>query len=152
MPLAIGSPAPDFVLRSSDGHDVSLSSFRGHRNVVLIFYPKDQTPGCTKQLCTARDDRPAYEAAGAVVFGINGDDAASHQRFNAKHGLGIPLLVDRGLAVARRYDAALGFGPLSIVRRTVVAVDRNGTIVLYQRGMPDTTRILSAFPALEARL
>jgi peroxiredoxin Q/BCP len=84
MPLAIGAAAPDFTLRSSAGTDVALSSFRDRENVVLIFYPKDQTPGCTKQLCTARDDRDAFAAAGTAVFGINGDGAASHERFVAK--------------------------------------------------------------------
>src|ERR1700678_2699349 len=117
MPLSIGDEAPEFVLRSSDGSEVALASLRERENVVLIFYPKDQTPGCTKQLCTARDDRDAFSAAGAAVFGINGDGAASHERFIAKHGLTMPLLVDPGLAVAKQYDAVMGFGPLKIVNR-----------------------------------
>ncbi len=144
MPLRAGDEAPDFTLRSSDGRDIALSSFLGRENVVLIFSPKDQTPGCTKQLCTASDDRAAFAAAGAAVFGINGDDAASHQRFIDKHGLTMPLLVDPGLRVARAYDAVLGFGPLRLVNRTVVAIDRTGRIAFYQRGMPSTGVILAA--------
>jgi peroxiredoxin Q/BCP len=145
MPLAIGSSAPEFTLPSSDGEDVSLASFRGHSGVVLMFYPKDQTPGCTKQLCSARDDRAAYAAAGVTVFGVNGDSLESHMRFIAKHGLQMPLLVDRGLAVASAYDAVLGFGPVKFVNRTVVGINRDGGIVFYQRGMPPATEILAAF-------
>lgn len=147
MPLAIGAAAPDFTLRSSDGSDVVLSSFRGRENVVLIFYPKDQTPGCTKQLCTARDDRAAFAAAGTAVFGINGDGAVSHERFIAKYELSTPLLVDPGLATAKHYDAVIGFGPLKIVNRTVVGIDRSGKIAFYERGMPATETILAAFQA-----
>jgi peroxiredoxin Q/BCP len=145
MPLSVGSIAPDFTLRSSDGEDVTLSAFRECSNVVLIFYPKDQTPGCTKQLCTARDDRDAFAAAGAVVFGVNGDDEASHRRFIAKHGLSMPLLIDGGLAVAKSYDAVMGFGPVKFVNRTVVGIDRQGRVAFYQRGMPATPEILAAF-------
>jgi peroxiredoxin Q/BCP len=144
VPLAIGTPAPDFTLRSSGGNPVTLSSFRGRENVVLIFYPKDQTPGCTKQLCTARDDRAAFEAAGAAVFGLNGDDAASHERFIAKYGLTMPLLIDPGLATAKNYDAVMGIGPLKIVNRTVVGIDRSGKVAFYQRGAPATETILAA--------
>ena len=145
MPLTVGDAAPDFTLRSSDDRDVALASIRDRANVVLIFYPKDQTPGCTKQLCAARDDRRDYEAAGVAVFGVNGDDAESHRRFIAKHALNMPLLVDPGLAVAKRYDAVLGFGPLKLVNRTVVGIDRTGRIAFYERGMPATARVLSAF-------
>jgi peroxiredoxin Q/BCP len=145
MPLGIGDEAPDFTLHSSDGSDVTLSAFRERENVVLIFYPKDQTPGCTKQLCTARDDRDAFTAAGAAVFGINGDGADSHQRFIAKHGLTMPLLIDPGLTTAKRYDAVMGFGPLRIVKRTVVGIDRRGNVAFYERGMPSTAAILAAF-------
>jgi peroxiredoxin Q/BCP len=145
--MTVGDPAPDFTLSASDGSTVALRDFRGQANVVLIFYPKDQTPGCTKQLCTARDDSAAYAAAGARVFGVNGDDAASHARFIAKHALSMPLLMDPGLIVAKQYDAVMGIGPLKIVNRTVVGIDRAGTIAFYRRGMPATADILAALPA-----
>jgi peroxiredoxin Q/BCP len=144
MPLHPGDVAPEFTLQTSDGREVALSAFRDRSHVVLIFYPKDQTPGCTKQLCTARDDRAAYDAAGVAVFGVNGDDAESHRRFIAKHGLTMPLLVDPGLTVAKRYDAVLGLGPLKIVNRTVVGIDRSGRIAFYERGMPATESVLAA--------
>jgi peroxiredoxin Q/BCP len=145
--VTVGDPAPDFTLASADGQTVALNDRRGKANVVLIFYPKDQTPGCTKQLCAARDDAAAYAAAGAEVFGINSDDAASHARFIAKHGLATPLLVDPGLTVAKAYDAVIGIGPLRIVNRTVVGIDRTGTVVFYRRGTPATAEILAALPA-----
>jgi peroxiredoxin Q/BCP len=145
--MKLGDAAPEFTLLASDGHTVNLADYRGKSNVVLIFYPKDQTPGCTKQLCTARDDRDTYAQAGAAVFGINGDDAASHGRFIAKHQLTMPLLVDEGLEVAKAYDAVIGIGPLKIVNRTVVCIGRDGLVAFYKRGMPDTAEILAALPA-----
>jgi peroxiredoxin Q/BCP len=145
--MNVGDAAPDFTLASADGTTVTLRDFRGTANVVLIFYPKDQTPGCTAQLCTARDDAGAYAAAGAAVFGVNGDDAASHARFIAKHGLTMPLLIDPGLAVAKAYDAVIGIGPLKIVNRTVVGIDRDGIVAFYRRGTPKTADILAALPA-----
>jgi peroxiredoxin Q/BCP len=145
--MTIGDPAPDFTLSSSDGRVVTLSEFRGTSPVVLIFYPKDQTPGCTAQLCAARDAAADYVAAGAAVFGVNGDSAASHERFIAKHGLSMPLLIDPGLAVAKAYDAVIGIGPLKIVNRTVVGVDRDGKIAFYRRGTPKAAEILAALAA-----
>ena len=144
MPLRVGDEAPDFTLRSSDGREISLASLRGRENVVLIFYPKDQTPGCTKQLCVASEDSAAFAAAGAAVFGVNGEGAASHERFIGKYALAMPLLIDPGLAVANRYDAVMGFGPLKIVNRTVVGIDRTGRVAFYRRGMPSTAEILAA--------
>jgi peroxiredoxin Q/BCP len=151
MPLTLGVEAPEFTLVSSEGREVALSAFRDRENVVLIFYPKDQTPGCTAQLCRARDDRDAFAAAGAVAFGINGDDAASHKRFIEKFALTMPLLTDPGLAVAKQYDAVMGIGPLKIVKRTVVGIGRNGRVAFYERGMPDTKTILAPFSRLSPR-
>ncbi len=144
MPLRIGDAAPDFTLQSSGGREVALSSFHGAQSVVLIFYPKDQTPGCTKQLCTASADAAAFASAGVAVFGVNGDNAASHERFIAKYQLAMPLLIDPGLTVAKAYDAVAGFGPIKIVNRTVVGINRAGHIAFYQRGMPDTPAILAS--------
>ncbi len=115
--------------------------------MVLIFYPKDQTPGCTAQLCAARDESAAYAAAGIAVFGVNGDSAASHEKFIAKYQLSVPLLVDPGLTVAKAYDAVIGLGPLKIVNRTVVGIDRDGTIAFYRRGTPLARDIIGALAA-----
>lgn len=143
--ISLGQPAPDFVLQSHLGETIELQHVLAERRVVLIFYPKDQTPGCTKQLCAARDDVQEYAQANVAVYGINGDSAASHERFVAKHTLTMPLLVDPGLKVAKAYDAVLGLGPLQIVNRTVVAIDQAGKIVFYQRGIPRTSEILGSF-------
>jgi peroxiredoxin Q/BCP len=86
-------------------------------------------------------------SAGVEVFGINGDSASSHERFIAKHGLSMPLLTDPGLTVAKAYDAVVGIGPLKIVNRTVVGIDRTGRIAFYKRGMPATEDILAALAA-----
>ena len=88
---------------------------------------------------------PLVSTSYQAVFGINGDGADSHQRFIAKHGLTMPLLIDPGLTTAKRYDAVMGFGPLRIVKRTVVGIDRRGNVAFYERGMPSTAAILAAF-------
>ncbi len=143
--LKTGDTAPDFALSGSNGKTVKLSDYRGKNHVVLIFYPADQTPGCTKQLCSARDDTKLYTDAGAVVFGVNPGSQESHERFIERHSLTTPLLVDSGMKVAQQYDATLGFGPLKIVNRTVVVIDPQGKIVFYQRGMPNTSQIINSF-------
>ena len=92
-----------------------------------------------------RDDAQRYAASGVVVFGVNDSSAASHARFARRYDLSTPLLVDRGLAVARLYGAAREFGPFKLVKRTVAGIDRQGQIVFYQRGIPGTDEILAAF-------
>lgn len=142
--LKVGDPAPDFALEDQDGTLVRLSDFHGKQPVVLIFYPANQTPGCTRQLCTARDDFDRYTAAGVAVFGVNNAGAASHRKFVEKHGLRTPLLVDQGAGVAAAYDAAVGFGKLRLINRTVVGVAASGEVAFYKRGMPSTDEILGA--------
>ncbi len=142
--LAIGTPAPDFDLEDESGNRVRLAGFRGRSAVVLMFYPADLTPGCTKQLCEARDDYGRYQAAGVAVFGVNPGAAATHKRFTEKHGLRTPLLLDDGGRVSRAYDALMPVPLLTLVNRTVVGIDREGVIRFYERGMPSTSTILAA--------
>jgi thioredoxin-dependent peroxiredoxin len=97
-----GDQAPDFELPDQDGRAVKLSDFRG-QPVVIYFYPKAETPGCTAQACGVRDHRADYAAAGAVVLGISPDPPAKLQRFHEKHALGFPLLADEDHAVADAY-------------------------------------------------
>jgi thioredoxin-dependent peroxiredoxin len=97
-----GTPAPEFSLTSDAGETVSLASLRG-KPVVLYFYPKDDTPGCTKQACGIRDAWGEFERKGAVVLGISPDSEASHAKFKAKYGLPFPLLADPGHATAAAY-------------------------------------------------
>jgi peroxiredoxin Q/BCP len=97
-----GDPAPDFTLPNQDGEPVTLSSFRG-RNVVLYFYPKADTPGCTKQACGVRDHRPDYEAANAVVLGVSPDPPRALAKFAGKYGLPFTLLGDEQHEVGESY-------------------------------------------------
>jgi peroxiredoxin Q/BCP len=147
MELTVGSLAPDFSLTDQNGNLVQLSAFKGKKSVVLIFYPGDQTPGCTRQLCTARDDTAEYDKAGVAVFGINPGSAESHQKFVNKYQLNMPLLVDKGLEVAESYNAVwmLGGVSLKFIKRTVVGINKEGRVVFYERGMPFTRQILAAF-------
>ncbi|WP_458120183.1 thioredoxin-dependent thiol peroxidase [Paenibacillus sp. Z6-24] len=100
--LQQGQPVPDFTLEASEGREISLSGYRG-KKVVLYFYPKDNTTGCTQQACDFRDSTAGYEQYGAVVLGISPDNVKSHDRFSAKYELPFPLLSDPDHAVAEAY-------------------------------------------------
>lgn len=102
--LEAGDRAPAFSLKDQDGATHRLADYRG-QTVVLYFYPKDETPGCVKEACSFRDHHDEILASGAVVLGVSTDDAASHQRFAAHHGLPFPLLVDAGAKVATAYGS-----------------------------------------------
>jgi peroxiredoxin Q/BCP len=142
--LKVGQEAPEFEAQDERGNAVRLGDFRGQSAVVLMFYPADETPGCTKQMCAARDDYDKYQAAGIAVFGVNPASAERHQKFVAKHELRTPLLVDEGAKMARAYDALMPIPILNIINRTVVGIDRDGKIAFYKRGMPSTTEIIGA--------
>jgi peroxiredoxin Q/BCP len=109
-----------------------------------MFYPADNTPGCTAQLCTARDDYDKYQAAGIAVFGVNPGSAGTHKKFAEKHAMRTPLLVDTRGAVSRAYDALMPVPIVTVVNRTVVGIDRDGVIRYYERGMPPTSAIIGA--------
>jgi peroxiredoxin Q/BCP len=102
MTLEAGNPAPDFTLPCSSGEELSLVSLRG-RKVVLWFYPKDNTPGCTKEACAFRDLRSEFEQAGTLVYGVSKDSQRSHENFIVKHSLGLPLLSDPELTVQNAF-------------------------------------------------
>jgi thioredoxin-dependent peroxiredoxin len=102
MTVSVGDPAPDFTLDDQHGDPVSLSDLRG-RTVVLYFYPKADTPGCTTQACGVRDHSADYEHAGAVVLGVSPDPVKRIAKFDDKYGLGFPLLADEDHAVAESY-------------------------------------------------
>jgi len=136
--LPLGSPAPAFTLPDANGNIVSLESLRG-RPVVLVFYPGDDTPTCTQQLCEIRDDWSAFQRVNAAVFGVNGQGAGAHGKFVAKYKLPFPLLVDEGWRMCRDYAAGWG-----LVRRTVYGIDARGRIVYAKRGKPSTAEILTA--------
>ena len=100
--IEVGKKAPDFTLQDQDGKKIRLSSFRG-RKVVLYFYPKDDTSGCTTQACGVRDRIDEFDAKGAVVLGVSPDSAASHTKFREKYELNLTLLADPDHAVAEKY-------------------------------------------------
>ncbi len=120
-----GSPAPPFALPSGDGDTVALSDLHG-RQVVLYFYPKDDTPGCTTQACDLRDSWRAIQEAGAVVLGVSPDGPASHARFAQKFQLPFPLLADEDHAVAEAYGA---WGEKSMYGRTYMGIIRSTVII-----------------------
>ena len=124
-PLHVGDQAPDFALPSDTGETVRLSDFRGTR-VVLYFYPKDNTSGCTKQACGFRDAYPAIRARDAVVLGVSPDSQASHERFKSKHELPFTLLVDEDHAVATRYGA---WGEKKMYGKTYFGVIRSHFVI-----------------------
>ena len=99
-----GKKAPDFTLASSEGGEVSLKGLKG-KTVVLYFYPKDDTPGCTREACAFRDSQAPLKKAGAVVLGVSPDSVASHEKFRGKYKLNFPLLADPDKAVAKKYGA-----------------------------------------------
>ncbi len=138
----VGDAAPDFTLSDQNGNSVHLADFRGSKKVVLIFYPADDTPGCTAQLCAARDDRDRYEQAGAAVFGVNQAGAESHQQFVSKYQLTTPLLVDHDLKVAQEYGAVADSG--LHIKRSVVGINEAGKVVYHVQGLPSTDEILAA--------
>lgn len=138
-PLTVGAIAPDFTLRDQDGNAVTLSSLRG-RNVVLVFYPRDRTPVCTKQLCEFRDEAELTASRNTLVFGVNPGGEGSHASFRDSQKLPFPLLVDEGSRVAEMYRAK---GLLWTIR-TVYLIDKNGVIRFAQRGKPAPAEVLSA--------
>ncbi|NJK59460.1 MAG: peroxiredoxin [Oscillatoriales cyanobacterium SM2_1_8] len=125
MTLAPGTPAPDFTLPDSTGQPVTLSQFRGQKNVVLFFYPKDDSPGCTLEACGFRDRYAEFQDAGAEVIGISSDSEVSHQQFARRHNFPFLLLSDREGAVQKLYDAkALWVLP----GRVTYAIDKEGIV------------------------
>jgi thioredoxin-dependent peroxiredoxin len=140
--LEEGAPAPDFTLASDSGEEVTLSSFRG-KPVVLYFYPKDDTPGCTTQACAIRDAYSDFRDRGAVVLGVSPDDEASHVRFKEKYSLPFTLLADPEHKVADEYGVwkernLYGKKSMGIERSTFV-IDADGNVSkVMRRVKPDT--------------
>lgn len=131
MAIKEGQPAPDFSLNDETGKTHKLSNYRG-QTVVLYFYPKDDTPGCTQQACDFRDSYQRYQSQGAVVLGVSPDSEASHQKFKTKHDLPFPLLADPQHAVCELYGvwqekSMYGRKYWGVVRSTFV-IDAEGKI------------------------
>jgi peroxiredoxin Q/BCP len=126
MPVKVGDTVPDFTLSSQSGSPVSLKDFYGSKWVVLYFYPKDDTPGCTTESCAFRDQYEVFKAAGAEVIGISADSPESHQRFATKHQLPFTLLSDSGNKVRQLYGVPATFGLLP--GRVTYVIDQHGVV------------------------
>ena len=154
MPLPpAGSPAPDFSLVSDSGSVVRLADLRG-RPVVLYFYPKDDTPGCTVEACAFRDDYAAYDQAGAVILGVSPDSVDSHKKFKAKFNLPFPLLADEGHRVAEAYGAwgekKSAIGTRMGILRTTFLIGSDGVLLkVFEKVKPDghSQEIMAALPS-----
>jgi len=129
MPIEIGAIAPDFSLPSTSGENVSLKSLRG-KKLVLYFYPKDDTPGCTVEACDFRDNLARVKSAGAQVFGVSKDTLQSHEKFRAKYDLPFALLADPGSEVAKAYGA---FGEKLFYGKKIVGTIRS-TFLIDEKG------------------
>jgi len=130
--LKAGDPAPDFEGTTTDGKRVALKDYRG-RKLVMYFYPKDDTPGCTKQACSLRDHNSELAAKGAAVLGVSTQDEASHRKFTEKYKLNFPLLADTDGAVGRAYGTLGGSGMLSKLKSAAGFADRV-TFVIDEKG------------------
>lgn len=131
-PLEVGTPAPDFTAKTFDGRTVSLSDYRG-RMLALYFYPKDSTPGCTKQACNLRDNLDVLADHGVAVVGVSPDDDASHEKFSTKHELTFPLIADPDHAVIDAYGVwgeKKNYGKTYMgLQRATFLIDADGVIV-----------------------
>ena len=124
--LKEGDKAPDFTLSSSDGRNVSLKDFKGKKSVVLYFYPKDDTPGCTKEACDFRDFRKKFSALDAEIFGVSFDSIDSHKKFVTKYQLPFPLLSDTDKSIAAKFGI---YKQKSLYGRSFMGIERTTFVI-----------------------
>jgi peroxiredoxin Q/BCP len=129
-PPAVGTSAPDFRLQDQDGKWHTLDEYAG-KWVVLYFYPKDGTPGCTKQVCKYRDEIAKVRAAGAEVLGVSVDDVSSHEKFAKEHNVPFPLLADSDKATAKAYGVLISKFGFTFARRDTFLIDPQGKVAKY---------------------
>jgi thioredoxin-dependent peroxiredoxin len=139
MSVEIGKPAPAFALPSTEGKTIALKDLKGQK-VVLYFYPKDNTSGCTKEACAFRDAHPDYRKAGAVVLGVSPDSLKSHDKFRGKYELPFTLLADEDHAVAEKYGV---WKEKSMYGRTYMGIERS-TFVIDSQG-----KVAAIFPKVK---
>lgn len=130
--LSAGDPAPAFELTDAQGKIHRLADYRGQW-LVVYFYPKDDTPGCTKEACSLRDEFSAFRKLDVAVLGVSLDDADSHEAFSRKYRLPFPLLSDSGGKVAKAYGSLGGFGPIRYAKRHTFIIDPEGRIARVWR-------------------
>ena len=149
-----GGTAPDFVLVDQYGKTHKLSDYQG-KWVVLYFYPRDDTPGCTTEACNFRDDVFRLRKLNAEVLGVSVDNRESHAKFSEKHGLPFPLLSDADGRVAKNYNALWSLGPIKVARRHSFLIDTNGKIAkIYRDVNPDkhSNEIIQDLEVLQGKL
>jgi peroxiredoxin Q/BCP len=134
--LKVGDKAPDFSLQTDEGKTVSLSDFEGKSNIILYFYPKDETPGCTKEACNFRDNIEQFNELGAKVLGVSVDNVDSHKSFKEKDNLNFTLLADPDKKVTKEYGVLNKFG---VASRVTFVIDKQGVIKkIYEKVDPAT--------------
>lgn len=139
-PLATGTQAPDFNLSDQHGNVIQLADFKG-KNLIIVFYPKDQTPGCTQQLCALRDDTSLFDELNTTIIASNPDSAESHLKFAEKQNYQFPILVDANKSMATAYQA---LKPEGGIQRTVYIIDGEGVIRYAKQGLPPDTELEAA--------
>lgn len=144
--LHVGDPAPKFSLPAHPGETVSLDDFAGKKNVILAFYPKDDTPGCTKEMCNFSSDLDKFNSADTVVLGISCDDVASHQAFSSKFSLKQTLLADEQGKVGMSYGTVRQ-GKM-MANRVLFVIDKKGIIRHIEEGIPDNQKLLEVLSKL----
>lgn len=143
-PLAVGTPAPHFSLPATIGKTVSLTDYQG-KNLIIVFYPKDKTPGCTKQLCALNDELTMLHTLNTSVIASNPGSLSSHEGFAEAYGYQMPLLVDADKTMAADYQALKHEGGIA---RTVYIVDGHGIIRFAQQGMPTHEQLVAVLSTL----
>ncbi len=155
MTIEIGRMAPDFTCEASNGEKVKLSDFRG-KNVVLYFYPKDMTPGCTTQACDFRDLHKNFEEVNAVILGVSPDPLARHDKFIEKHGLPFLLLSDEGHSVAEAYEVwklKKNFGKEYMgIERSTFIIDKEGKLAKEWRKVRVKEHVAEALEYIKENL
>jgi peroxiredoxin Q/BCP len=154
MSLDAGSPAPDFTAQTDGGGSITLSSLRG-KNVILYFYPKDDTPGCTKEACAFHAAEADFSGADAVVLGVSKDSAASHDKFKAKYSLGFPLIADLDGKICEAFGVwveKLNYGKKYMgIERSTFLIDKQGVVRKVWRKVKvdgHDSKVLEALKAL----
>ena len=142
----LGDAAPNFDLAAHPTGRVKLADYRGKSNVILAFYPKDDTPGCTREMCAFSADLDQFAGLGTVVLGVSFDDTTSHADFTEKYKLAIPLLADAGGKVAAAYGAARPGADYA--DRMLFVIDKQGIVRHVHHGMPTNLTLLQALQGL----
>ncbi|WP_054796817.1 redoxin domain-containing protein [Paenibacillus sp.] len=148
--LAVGTPAPAFTAESTQG-TIRLDEDLGRRPIVLIFYPKDETPICTKQLCAVRDSKAQYAEFDALVLGINPGTLEEHRRFANKFNYDFPLVTDEGESIRQAYDVEQTLFGLLGQQRIVFVIGTDGKVFYAAKGNRPTHEILNALRSERAR-